>query len=423
MPSSKEHICTWKAARLPLVCLTLSYTMSIGCVLASRAFAQAAAAPGASQPADDSAGEPAAPETAASQPGSYRVLPVDQELRKTGAIQTTRILLAGKFANEQEQTAFDRFYKQYALAEWSLPENRSKLPELRRRLCNNLRTCGTGGRPSQVHDHLNAITLRYANGMATGNFHPATRVNAMLMIGQLNAKEAPTISVPPDPLPAALPVLVAALADEDQIDAVKVASMVGIFRHAELGAINSPSAQTAVLKAVVALLNAPRPAGRSAAGDAWMRRQAAEILATLRIGNSSAVVAALAKTVADKRLPLSTRCAAAEALGKLDYRGAGGVNFTPIAAALRQLTIEVCAAETEPISRRRLKSRLCSIGVGAVGIAAAGGAPDGLARLKKSLTAMIGSIENRKLAADVEAMMERINEEAEKLQSGAAKNP
>jgi len=302
-----------------------------------------------------------------------------------------------------------------------LPENRSKLPELRRKLCNNLRTCGTGGRPSQVHEHLNAITLQYAKGMATGNFHPATRVNAMLMIGQLNAKEAPSISVPPDPLPAALPVLVAAVADEKQIDAVKVAAMVGIFRHAELGAISSPSAQTAVLKAVVALLNAPRPAGRSAAGDAWMRRQAARILATLRIGNSSAVVAALAKTVADKRLPLSTRCAAAEALGRLDYRGAGGVNFTPTAAALRQLTIEVCAAETEPISRRRLKSRLFAVGVGAAGIAAAGGAPEGLVGLKKSLTAMIGLIENRKLPAEV--MIEKINEEAEKLQSGAAKNP
>jgi len=356
MLRSREHVCLWNEARAPRVCLALSCMLWFGCLLGSGALARAAAAPAAPKPAEGADEEPAAPRDAALPPESYRVLPVNRELRKTGGIQTTRTLLAGKFANEEERTVFDRFYKQYALAEWSLPENRSKLPELRRKLCNNLRTCGTGGRPSQVHDHLNAITLRYANGMATGNFHPATRVNAMLMIGQLNAKEAPSISVLPEPLPDALPVLVAALAADNQIDAVKVAAMVGIFRHAELGAINSPAAQTAVLKAVVALLNAPRPAGRSAAGDAWMRRQAARILATLRIGTNSAAVAALAKTVADKSLPLSTRCAAAEALGRLDYRGAGGVNVTPIAAALRQLTIEVCAAETEPVSRPRLKS-------------------------------------------------------------------
>ena len=346
----------------------------------------------------------------------YRELEVDDSQRRKNRFRVTKILLAGRFANDADKKLVEQFYTTYAMARWTLQDNRAKLPEFRKELGNHLRTCGTGERPSQVHDYLNTIVLKYMADLSKGDYRPAVRVNAMLMIGELNAGESATTSVLPVPLSEAVPVLTSAIEANDQIDAVKVAAMVGLQRHCALGTIKSDQAKAAVLKAVLGLLNARRPAERTAAGDGWMRAQAAGILGMLETtGNGNVVVTSLGKLVADRTLPISTRCAAAEAVGKLNYRGAGGTNFEPVAVALGKLATDACAAEKEPISRRRLKGRLYAVDLGLTQLGTVAGVPEIVAKLKGSITTMLGLIEDRKLAPNT--MMERINQEASKLKA------
>jgi hypothetical protein len=87
-----------------------------------------------------------------------------------------------------------------------------------------------------IRGHLNDLTLKYLKKFVTLNLHPAVRYNAMLIIGDLDYKTYETTGGlrPADPMPEALEVLEGELVSPVQIDAVRVAAMIGLARHAEL---------------------------------------------------------------------------------------------------------------------------------------------------------------------------------------------
>ena len=56
----------------------------------------------------------------------------------------------------------------------------ANLPEYRKQLRNNLHRA-----KGDSHDHLNVLVLEFMKRHVAENYHPAVRVNAMLMIGEL----------------------------------------------------------------------------------------------------------------------------------------------------------------------------------------------------------------------------------------------
>ncbi len=320
-------------------------------------------------PPDDSA--PAA------SPPSYLQDPIKAEL-KTKRSDVGRILLAGQFSGS-EQALFDDYCTGYFLARWTSytdPDNTARLKSFRSELAVSLKQCGTGGRQPEVHDHLTALVLDYLRKRVSENYHPAFRDNAILMIGDLNAREAPRSSDLPVPLPAARDFLLQIAADEQQPEWLRIGALVGLVRHAKIG-ISGSDARQDVADAMLAILESERPAGTSAVGHAWMRSQAARGLAAFgEVGRAHAVALALGEVVADSKVPLRTRCISAEALGQLEFRGVQ-LNVSPLATGLGQLALDACAAElkAEELSRRRLKYRLRVALIGLTGPAeeAAGG--------------------------------------------------
>jgi hypothetical protein len=285
----------------------------------------------------------------------------------------------GTFTDAAEQAMFDEFYTKYYFPRWTLPEFRSRMPKLKddpkdvkdtgtdviKELRNIL--VMTGRAPAmQVHDHLNALVLDYMGRLAAAEkCAPATRINAMLMIGELNAAE-PGIGVAGKPLPEAVAALLAAVKDPKMAEAVKVAALVGIARHAA-AKIDDQETQQAVIDALVAVAATPAPEGKQPDGQSWMRGQAAEILATLRsVGANGAVPKALGRLMVDAKAPLSQRCIAARALGELDYSGgAAGLNATGAVGAMTRLAVDVLDGEKrDAASARRLKCRLQQILIG-----------------------------------------------------------
>ena len=311
---------------------------------------------------------PAAETPPAAAKPKIRELPVNENLFKirNQVMQTLR----NGFGDPLPEAQFDQFYNRYFLARWTVEENRAALAGYRGDLQIHFRNAQN----TAVHDYLNALVLKAMRYMAAspphpdGEFYPATRVNAMLMVGELNADEKV-----PVPLPEALAeALVPTAADAQQPGAVRVAAMVGILRHAELGAINTSEARQQVTGAMLALAGSqPAP---NQAGDGWMRAQAAEVLGYLgAVGNGGSAVRALAGIVANAELPLSTRSTAAEALGKLNYQGVTGLNATALAGALAQLAVDAFYAEGDAFSRHRLQRHLNAAAAGLNGHPAAPG--------------------------------------------------
>ena len=268
----------------------------------------------------------------------YRVDPADPTHKKYyGAVQ--EMLRKAQFPQDGQKIA-NLLYRGYQLAELTSTDekNLATLPDSRAKILRGLKTHSrTGG---EVYVYVrDQIILDYMNDIASkpndkGLFcHPSVRVNAMLLIGELNEKDWFVGGEIPVPLSAAVPVLVVAIESPDQIDAVRVAAMAGLYRHVRLGGIATPEAKKLVGVAMYKLLKTTKPpADRTPEGHAWMRGQAAGILGEIGMAGAKGVVAeAIAATAADDAILFSARCTAARALGKLKYAAAGEFDPTPLA--------------------------------------------------------------------------------------------
>jgi hypothetical protein len=181
------------------------------------------------------------------------------------------------------------------------------------------------------------------------------RYNAMLIIGDLDSRAAETQGggTPADPWNESLPVLRDALVSDDQIDAVKVAALIGINRHAEMNRFRPAGRQMpeqaigVLIKPVLELAQATQPpAGRTPEGHNWMRRQGVEILSHFAAARRiESVATAINSIVADPDEPLSLHCAAAEAQGRLLNPLAAGTTAEEQAAQLGRLATDCLAAE------------------------------------------------------------------------------
>jgi hypothetical protein len=291
----------------------------------------------------------------------YDSLPVDAGLKHwDGKIRTS--LRDGKYPDPQPpaQADFEKFYTDYFLSRWSVQEDIRNLHHYRQELASHFRSAV----PGQPRDDLTRLTLDMLKKLVVGNFHPAVKINAMLAIGELNSVEA-SGHVAAVPLPEALDVLIAAAGSNKFSDGVRVAAMVGVLRHVAAG-IPSSDAQKKVSDAMLRLVAADVPAGPALSARAWMVAQAVETLGALHaIGENNEMFTAVLKLAADAKLPLAVRCAAADALGHLNYSSANGIDSAETAAALCRLAIDSCKdglARTKdtasPGFRRRMLCRL-----------------------------------------------------------------
>jgi hypothetical protein len=316
-----------------------------------------------------------------------------------------------QFPPEGEQLLTD-YFRHLALADWLLPEKRTEMPQGRAKLVKELKAKGMKPGPVYVYFRDKVVLpameeVARPKGIKLG-FHPVARVNAMLIIGELNEKETASAATIPVPLSIAVPVMVAAVDDPDQIDGVRVAAMAGLLRHARLGGINTPEAKKLVSASMFRLLKTVKvPAGRTPEGHAWMRGQAAELLgeigSTSEIKNAG-VVDALAAAVTDGSLIFSARCTAARALGKLKYAADSKLNATPWAAALGRMAIDACTAEMPPttFSQPRITERIAAVSAGL----------RGSGEQAKGLAPLMTSADQKKLLAELVKAVDALDKAA-----------
>jgi hypothetical protein len=302
------------------------------------------------------AGTPAAPAAPAANSQGYIEDAPNESLKNLYASTIKPIIQKGSFATPAEKQTFDDYFENYEFKRWTQKKNFPSLNTMRKELRNNCIRARSG----QVHDRLNELVLEVlGKKLKTPKYYPAVLVNAMLAIGDLNATEGS----PSTPLPQALPVMLDALDDAQQLDVVKIAALVGIKRHVVLG-VKNPKIEAAALK--LAAIEG------SDVGKNWMRKQAVELLGYLQSpGQGNAVVVLLQKIIADKTATLKLRFIAAEALGQINLSNAAGLNANQLIADLVQLMKDGCDAELKDakeknlaVSRRNMRYYLGAVGAG-----------------------------------------------------------
>jgi len=350
-------------------------------------------AAGAPAKADPFAGGAPAAATAAPWP--------TEDLRKE-KVNVQNILRAGKAAGAEQKAIIENYYRKYFFPRWTDPAVANQLPNLRKDLRNDFvlaRPDQGAGKTGEAHSQLSGIALELLKKMATENQPPVARVNAALMLGELNSAEAGKPGEKPVPSQQAGELLKDFLKSDEMPEAVRVAALVGLQRHADLDAFKNADDRKEMTAIALKILEGGGPKETVTDGGAWMRSQASDLLATLGSpGSQGEVAAALGKVVANGNLPLATRAAAARALGRLNYKGGGAVEMPPLEAAIRRMAYSACrrakdeAEQMKPFSAvsRRLLNVVTAGQAAATALAAA--AKD--AAQKQALTTL-----NEKLAA------------------------
>ena len=240
---------------------------------------------------------------------------------------------------------------------------------------------------------LNNLTLTEMAKLITGNYHPAVRYNAMLLVGAINSREGRSTNPVQEPLPVpqAMPIMLAALQQPDQHDAVTVAALVGVLRHVDLdrqlealqgrnGFIDGTSRQRIATIARTLVEQQAPPAGRSLAGHTWIRRRALEILGNVPGAAGSLATLSLSLLTADAdAVPLSLRCTAARMLERV--RDPQGLNAAPaeVAEQLGQFAVVAVRGELARVESRGKRQQQLENYSGAGGPAGGigGGGPGG----------------------------------------------
>jgi hypothetical protein len=293
--------------------------------------------------------------------GLYAEDQVDQTQKSRINRDIGPILNSGKFENNQQKTDFEKYYNTYALPRWTQLSTLNNLREYHRDLFSNLARAKSG----EVHDYLNKLVLDYMSKVAKSDkYHPEARVNAMLTIGDLNSVDS-IQAAQNVPLADALPILLQAAIDDKLITPVRIAALVGINRHVAMK-VSDPQIQQ-ILGAMPKIVSAANAANFNDLGKVWMRKQAVDILGLLgNLGPGNQVPQLLSTYAGDSNAPYYLRQSAAEALGKLKYDGANGLNPVALAKSLAQLMLDSCDAEFKAKGsaadrQRRLKARLASV--------------------------------------------------------------
>ncbi len=335
--------------------------MRLGLNIAVLALAVLVCGPGYAQDNE------AADDTAVDVSKNYKTIELIKSL-KSSESRLGYVLREGFAAGGQAM--FVNVCDNYILARWTQPENHHKLPILRQRFRNQLQGCKNFPATRKIfNDHL----LAKLQEMAADNYHPVVRYNCMKLLGELDQTPSTGIRTPATPLPEALPVLLKAATDKNQIDTVKLAALLGVARHAWV--LRDAKARRDVGKAMSRLATTKNSPGTSSAGQSWMRCIAVDTLGMLTAaGAQGATAKILLEIVDDEKSPFRVRVAAAHAVGNLTFGNAAGLNPDAMVRQLGRLAMSACKTEIEEckekgrtISPRTLKSRLIAARIGLMG--------------------------------------------------------
>ncbi len=238
-------------------------------------------------------------------------------------------VLRGTADLNSARSEFDRYYKGWLFPSMTQidDESLSKLGDLRDELLGQIRETPND---SAIRKHmLDELVLPYFTQVVSDSgYHPAVRLNAVLIIGNLNRRDGSRNVEPSLPMDASLRILVNLANAADTPPYLKIGALSGILRHAIIdGQMKTPVLENALreqaIQLAISVLDAtPSGADGTTLTDEqyWMKRQAAQILGKFRVpGADGKAVASLRKILDDQTAPLWLAADAIEAYGNIRF--------------------------------------------------------------------------------------------------------
>ncbi|MBS0210760.1 MAG: hypothetical protein JSS27_17600 [Planctomycetes bacterium] len=260
-------------------------------------------------------------------------------------------LRAGIFTEPQQEIEFTKYYT-YGVAQMTWVENIGNLPLMRAvlKFRQDLAISGRQAPDMTLHEKLNKLLLDgcwlFSNDPG---YHPAVRVNFMLILGMLDQTEPDAGGQNGVPLQAALEKLQAAAADAKLSPEVRIAALVGIRRHATMNM--TAKGRTDTIKLLTSDLKCD-----DAVGTFWMRRTAVEAMGIMAEkkwsdANKPEVARAAVSLLNDSEASLFARCEALRTIGCLEKGAFAATNAGQVLLSASKLTVDICKSTEDPEKR------------------------------------------------------------------------
>ncbi len=247
---------------------------------------------------------------------------IDSEIHRLTSL--TKKVLKGDSEFGPNRDSLDRFLGRYFLPRMTHYDDMSiSAGKLRDDLIRNYLNKSYN---AQARDHvLDNIIYPFATKVVEGNYHPASRINAMYLIGSLNRREGVRRESLPTLMTQSLTYMIAALDKADMPNYLKVAALHGIARHVgidqdaqkQINNVTRNSIRDRMLKLVQQPYN-----GKKNDDDLlyFQQRLATQILGELHDpGSANAVGNQLKSMIANEKLRLWLRVDAVAAFGKINF--------------------------------------------------------------------------------------------------------
>ena len=293
---------------------------------------------------------------------AYIELPVDKKFQSPAAIRNYKArknsVLKGVDALSQYGGDMLTYYKQYLLPALTRNDQRQNWDSLRREVISDLANASD---PKARLEVLRVVWAACNKVVGDDQFNPASRYNFLLMMGELNQKEANGNS-PPVPLSKyVLPKLLAVLQKEGDPPLLRYAAVLGLLRHAELtGNPKSATPMQAADKEKIAQLmiqlaaDVNIPTGVDKQAHDWLRAKAVVVLGELYLG-SEEVVGTLANLLTDESTSLDVRCEAATAIGRISEQ-IDSSRLEDLVGRLTKLAYDCVQTEFDILRKKRSQS-------------------------------------------------------------------
>lgn len=211
---------------------------------------------------------------------------------------------------------------------------------------------------------------------------PVVRINAVLLIGELRARDNKT-----SPWAGSLEPLTSLAGDAKLPLAIRIAAMAGLAGHVEAaqkkGTATAASLGKALVPVFLPMIDGPI-AGDRTAGD-WLTSRALDMLPVVMPELGAEAAAAPNKVLADQTRPTDVRVRAAAALGTA-ARAASGIDAGQAISAMRALAIAAIEADLRTAEQRAGIGPAAAAPVAAVGVNPADGpAPAKIQSLSESV--------------------------------------
>ena len=237
------------------------------------------------------------------------------------------------------------FLEETALPQLALEENRSTIERTRKRI-RELLLADVGD--EKPYGEIALLMAEFMTAVARDEqAEPAVRVNAMLLVGELKARNG-------KPWPPAATALAAAAGDKGLPEAVRIAALAGVARHVAAGEGDEAIAKT-FGPPVATILAEPAEPGRAVEHD-WLVSRALQIVPLVSRPASPSVAGAVVALLGDEARSLDLRVRAAAALGATADANSG-IDAAAAVETIRKLAIAALESEERAAEERRFEDQ------------------------------------------------------------------